>query len=221
MYERVCERNPEVKMMHVEDKSFRKFGRLIDDMPVVPWEEVWQDIKLPSEGTVYEASVPEWEKSQWKKEFEERYFGSLEIQAGYCAGDNQLLNGLEYHKSSEIVVAATPLVLLVCSLQDQNLEEGVHSRNIQGVYIPENTAVELYSTTLHLAPCRVTEEPFKSLILLPKGTNEELPEEAERSRFLFKKNKWLIAHPDCKRFTDQGVEALIEGTNIQIRQGLI
>ena len=43
-------------------------------------------------------------------------FGEMEIQIGYCNGHNSMLNALEYHKSSEINVAATDAVLLLGSI---------------------------------------------------------------------------------------------------------
>ena len=39
----------------------------------------------------------------------EAVLGCQDAQVGWCAGPNSLLNGLEYHKSSELLVAVTDL----------------------------------------------------------------------------------------------------------------
>lgn len=40
--------------------------------------------------------------------------------------------------------------------------------------IPSGTAVELYATTLHYAPCNASDGGFLVAVVLPKGTNEAL-----------------------------------------------
>ena len=52
------------------------------------------------------------------KDFTDSLYGGLPIQIGYCNGNNHLLNAVEYHRSSEINVAATDLILLIGSEQD-------------------------------------------------------------------------------------------------------
>ncbi len=50
------------------------------------------------------------------------------------------------------------------------------------------------------APCSAVEGGFRCVIILPKGTNEELPfETAEdgENRLMTAVNKWLIAHEDA------------------------
>ena len=42
----------------------------------------------------------------------------MPIQIGYCNGPNSTLNGLEYHKSSEINIAITDMVLLLGKVQE-------------------------------------------------------------------------------------------------------
>ena len=71
---------------------------------------------------------------------------------------------------------------------------------IELFYVPAGTAVELYATTLHFAPCGIDGREFRCGVVLPRGTNEELPfapAQAGEDRLLFAVNKWLIAHPDA------------------------
>ena len=75
--------------------------------------------------------------------------------------------------------------------------------------------VEIYSSTLHFCPCEVSKEGFGCIVILPKGTNLPLEEE-EADPFLFRKNKWLIAHEENKDLIQKGVTPGITGTNIRI-----
>ena len=64
--------------------------------------------------------------------------------------------------------------------------------------IPSGTAVELYATTLHYAPCNASDGGFLVAVVLPKGTNEALehPHTGGEDALLAAKNKWLIGHPE-------------------------
>ena len=109
-----------------------------------------------------------------------------------------MLNALEYHKSSEINVAATDAVLLLGSKQDIKDDFTYDTSLAQAFLLPKGTAVELYATTLHYAPCGVGNDGFKVAIILPKGTNLDLDEEHAKGEdgHLTAKNKWLLGHPD-------------------------
>ena len=45
----------------------------------------------------------------------------MPIQIGYCNGNNNKLNGLEYHRDSEINIAVTDMVLMIGMEQDLSL----------------------------------------------------------------------------------------------------
>ena len=64
--------------------------------------------------------------------------------------------------------------------------------------IPSGTAVELYATTLHYAPCNASAGGFLVAVVLPKDTNEALehPHTGGEDALLAAKNKWLIGHPE-------------------------
>lgn len=64
------------------------------------------------EDVIYVPSVDELEALDVAKELQNRAYGGLPIQIGYCNGHNKKLNAVEYHRNSEINVAATDLVLL-------------------------------------------------------------------------------------------------------------
>lgn len=66
--------------------------------------------------------------------------------------------------------------------------------------MPAGTLIEVYATTLHYAPCHTKDDGFRCVVVLPKGTNEELkapaPEGEGEEKLLFAKNKWLLGHPE-------------------------
>ena len=62
---------------------------------------------------VYVPSVEELEALDVAKALQNKGFGGIPIEIGYCNGHNKKLNAVEYHRSSEINVAVTDLVLLI------------------------------------------------------------------------------------------------------------
>ena len=66
----------------------------------------------------------------------------------------------------------------------------------------------MYQTTLHLSPCRVTDEGFRDIVILPKGTNTPLEHRDEAVEaegvLLLQKNKWVISHPGQEPLIRQG-----------------
>lgn len=58
----------------------------------------------------------------------------------------------------------------------QDIEDGdiYDTAKVEAFFVPAGTGVELYATTLHYAPCTAQEGGFRCVVVLPKGTNEEL-----------------------------------------------
>ena len=82
---------------------------------------------------------------------------------------------------------------------------------MEAFLVPKGTAVEVYATTLHYAPCGVKGEGFKVGIVLPAGTN--YPLETSHSdgedKLITAKNKWLIGH---KEGGDSGKQSRLTAT---------
>ena len=109
-----------------------------------------------------------------------------------------MLNALEYHRSSEVNVAATDAVLMLGSQQDITKDFTYDTSKVEAFLVPAGVAVEVYATTLHYAPCGVDGAGFKVAIVLPKGTNLDLDREHKGGEdgHLTAKNKWLLGHPE-------------------------
>lgn len=188
-----------MKVQNVTDASFRKYGKVVTEFSFEKILKEMEHTPLPKD-VVYVPSVEAMEVLPEAEDVCRKGFGGLPIQIGYCNGDNHKLNAVEYHRSSEIDIAATDLILLLGCQQDIEADDTYDTGKVEAFFVPAGTGVELYATTLHYAPCSAQEGGFRCVIVLPKGTNEDLtftPAQEGENRLLAAENKWLIAHPDA------------------------
>ncbi|MBL8968583.1 MAG: DUF4867 family protein, partial [Spirochaetaceae bacterium] len=69
------------------------------------------------EANAYVASSPELEALPAARAFDAR-FGFIDLQVGWNAGPNSTVNGLEWHKSAEVLVAVEDLALFLGRVED-------------------------------------------------------------------------------------------------------
>ena len=204
-----------MKIQKLTDASFGKYGKVITEFSFEKILKEMEHTPLPKD-VVYVPSVEAMEVLPEAVDVCRKGFGGLPIQIGYCNGDNHKLNALEYHRSSEIDIAATDLILLLGCQQDIEADDTYDTSKVEAFFVPAGTAVELYATTLHYAPCSAQEGGFRCVIVLPKGTNEDLPFEPAKegeNRLLTAVNKWLIAHEEA------GIEGAfcgLKGANTEV-----
>ena len=185
-----------MRIQNVADDAFRRYGKVLEGYDFTELLKEMKHTPVPEDVT-YVPSVEEMEALPVAKELQNKGYGGLPIEIGYCNGHNKKLNGLEYHRSSEINVAVTDLVLLIGHQQDVEKDYTYDTSKAEAFLVPAGTAIEVYATTLHYAPCHVNESGFQCVVVLPKGTNTELTFEkaAEgEDKLLTAKNKWLIGH---------------------------
>lgn len=188
----------EIKKLTKE--SIREYGRIIQEDCFGPLFEKMQCIEYPAEGIEYVMSSKALEEETIKQKVEETIYGGMPVQIGYCIGKNKSLNALEYHRSPEINIAVDDMILLLGRLQDVEMDFSYDTSRLEAFYVPAGTAVELYATTLHYVPCAAKEDTFRSIVVLPKDTNQTLAFEVERegeNQLLMAQNKWLIAHEEA------------------------
>lgn len=106
-----------MEIKSVKDAAFRKYGRVISEIDFSELVAKMDETPLPAD-VVYEPSVELLEALPVMEKLQTAYYGELPIQIGYCNGNNHLLNALEYHRSSELDIAATDAILLLGSQQD-------------------------------------------------------------------------------------------------------
>ena len=187
-----------MKILNVTDGAFRKYGRVISDIDFSGLLEKMEKTTPVPEDVVYVPSVPELEALPVFRELTEKTYGELPVQIGYCNGHNLKLNALEYHRSSEIDIAVNDLVLMLGWQPDITDDFTYDTSKVELFLVPAGTAVELYATTLHYAPCHVQEKGFRCVVVLPKDTNLDLDAAHADGEdgHLTAKNKWLLGHPE-------------------------
>ncbi|GLB29505.1 DUF4867 domain-containing protein [Lacrimispora amygdalina] len=188
-----------IEIKPVTDPAFGAYGKIVTGYEIGDLLKKMEETPLP-EDVIYVASVQELEELSVSKEMEKNLYGQMPIQVGFCNGHNKKLNAAEYHRNSEINIAATDLVLILGKQQDITPEYTYDSGNMEAFLIPRGTVVEVYATTLHYAPCHTQEGGFRCVVILPQGTNTDLtPLDKtvnKEDKLLFAKNKWLIGHEE-------------------------
>ena len=215
MLENLRKLNPEIELFSVFDDEFKPFGIIIEDLDTSEIIKEAKKIENPENGAAYLPSVDSFEKLPIAKQIEDDLFGTLPTQIGYCWGHNSFLNAAEWHTSSEVNIAITPLVLILGHIWNIKNNK-IDSSKFKAFYLPAGTAVEVFATSLHFTPCELCEEGFGCVVALPLGTNTDLEKRVDGS-LLFRRNKWIICHEDNETLKNRGVVPGISGTNFEIK----
>ena len=201
----------------VNDQAFAAYGKVVkgfDFSSLLATLEA--NSEKPADSVIYVPSVDILEAESVFSEIRDNCYGGMPIQIGYCNGTNTKLNCFEYHRDSEIDIAADDVILLVACEQDV-IDGQIDSSKTEAFLCPKGTAVELYATTLHYAPCSVGDNKFQVAIVLPKDTNLPLEKghEGWEDKLLAAKNKWLIGHPEGG--LPEGSHIGLVGENISVK----
>ena len=205
-----------MKIYNVTDPQFRKYGQVLTGYDFTEIVEKMQETPLP-DGVVYEPSVKELEELPIFEQLKSQGFGEIPIQIGYCNGHNNKLNAVEYHRTSEINIGATDMIVLLGLQQDIKEDYTYDTSLIEAFLIPKGVGVEFFATTLHYAPCSANEGGFRGVVVLPKGTNYPLSDEhkaGNEDALLAATNKWLIGHAEGG--LDEGSFIGLVGENITL-----
>lgn len=219
MLEQLKEKN-KTAIFDVCDDEFKSYGRIVtgyDFSELIRFME--QETTVPEDGNIYVPSVAAMEESTIKQQMEDIMYGGMPIQIGYCNGRNSTYNGFEYHKGSEINIAVTDFMLVLGHRWDIK-SNTYRAEDAKVFFVRRGTAIEMYQTTLHLSPCKVMDEGFKDIVVLPRGTNLPLSNKPkgqdEESKLLLHTNKWVLAHPDREPLVRQGAYPGLLGENIKL-----
>ena len=215
MIEVLRKKNPTLPLYEVTDEAFSAYGRVLSGYDLAPALAAAEALPYPEEGSAYLPSVPAFEALAITSRIRDEVFGTLPTQMGYCYGKNSAMNATEWHASSELNVALTPLVLLLAKRTDMK-DGALPSSAMTAFFVPAGTVLEIYATTLHFCPCQVQEKGFGCMVGLPLGTNVPLDEETD-APLLFRKNKWLVCHEKNDALIAKGVSVGIYGENIQVK----
>ena len=214
MLERLKALNPSLPLVSVDSPEFAEYGRVLSGFDATAFVKAAEAIPMPEAGSAYQASVKEFEALPAAREICDGCFGTLDTQIGYCYGHSNYLNALEWHYSSEVNVAVTPLVLMLAKRSD--IKNGrIDSSCVKAFFVPAGTVIEVFATTLHFCPCEVSKGGFGCVVALPSGTNTPL-DIPVKDPLLFRKNKWIFAHEGNTALLQRGVIAGVYGENYKI-----
>jgi len=203
--------NPQYVIKSIYDPAFQTYGKVRDEKVEEAIQYVTANVQPPQNGNCYIASDEELEKLPEIQRLSQKIYGYLDVMAGTVSGDNDVLNGIEYHQCSETIIAVSDYVLVVGHVWD--MQGKIYNSSLcECFYVPQGTVVEIYSTTLHYTPMRV-EEKFQTICLLLRGTGDA----CEREGILKKKNKWFIAHPDNTEKVEAGDYPGLIGPMIKLK----
>jgi hypothetical protein len=210
-----------MKLKSVFDKEFKPYGVVLEGYDFTGLLKTLEEISdKPNDGVIYVPSDPKLEALPIFAEFRDRLFGGIPIQIGYCNGFNTKLNCLEYHRGSEACVAADDVIMLLAKLQD--VEDGkIDASKVEAFSLPKGTGILYYETSMHYAPSK-PKAPYRSIIVLPRETNTELPKfkaVTAEDKLLWARNKWLIAHPDAPE-SAQGAHTGVLGKNPDVEKDI-
>ncbi len=193
-----------MKILSVNDAAFQKYGRVVTNVDFTELIREMKKTPVP-DGVVYEPSVEALEALPVMQALSGTAYGEMPVQIGYCNGHNTKLNALEYHRDSEINVAAADAILMLGLLQDVEADHTYDTSKVEAFLVPAGPAVEIYATTLHYAPCGVDGNGFQVAVVLPRGTNYPLKREHAKASgtstdnedcLITAVNKWLIGHAE-------------------------
>ncbi len=210
-----------MKIHSVFDPAFKRYGQVVEGLPdtVAELLETLQKTPLP-EGTGYVPEEPLLQNLPAAVEISEHCYGGMPVQLGWCNGHNTRLNCLEYHRDSEFNLGTEDFILLLAK-QEEISDGTLDTSKVRAFRVPAGTLVEVYATTLHYAPCHVdADKGFRVLVALPKDTNTEKPDITPltaEDKYLWARNKWLLAHPDSAEAAAGAVAALV-GENIDLEK---
>lgn len=216
MIERIREKNPNYNILPVESEEFKAYGKIIEGVSFPKMERFVRGTDMP-EGEYYKPESDELMNMEGEADvIKDLIYGQVPCQIGYYNGHADRLNAVEYHKCSEILVLLEDAVLILGHIND--IEEGkLHTDRMKYFYVKKNTCVELYSTTLHWAPCQTGPQGIRQVVVQAAGTNTPLKKPvADRNgenRYLLERNKWVLIHEEAKEDMSEDAYIGIIGEN--------
>lgn len=210
-----------MNILSIDSPEFQAYGRVVDNVDFTQLLDALKKTPI-TDRVVYRASVKELEETETFEQLTSITYGEMPIQIGFCNGHNSRLNALEYHKDSEVNVMATDAILLLGLRSELEKDFTYDTANVKAFLVPAGTAVEIYATSLHYAPCGVAGKGFQVAIVLPKGTNYPLAQKHDRTtgedRLMTAVNKWLVGHPEGG--LTEGSFLGLKGENLSVKESV-
>ncbi len=201
--------------------EFERFGKVIPCVDTAKVSQILNSLPCPEDGVTYVASEPLLETADLMDDIQNRVFGGLKVQIGYCSGHNRTLNAIEYHRNCEVNITATDTLFMLAPIT--SIKDGImDTQAVETFFCPAGTAVQFYETTLHYAPCHADNaNTFRVAVVLPRDTNTEKPHNLDcrtdaEPHMLTANNKWLLAHKDSSEGRTKISSGILVGKNITL-----
>ena len=136
----------------ITEECFKKYGKVIDSIDLTELVSTMQTVEIPAD-VVYEPSISALEKLKCATELQQKTYGELPIQIGWCIGNNHKLNAVEYHRCSEVNIAATDAILILGRQQDISVENTYDTSLMEAFVIPseqQSSFMPQHCTTHHV-----------------------------------------------------------------------
>lgn len=208
-----------MKVIETTSDQFKAYGKVISEAQVSAegrrslMDYFQTHTQAPKEGNVYVADELPIHQMAVAEELK-KVVDYQDLQIGYCHGNSTKINALEWHACQELVLAVTDCVLFL-GHPDNLFDEGgmvnIETSSMIALRLYQGEMIALYPRIMHFAPTKINDQPYRTMIVLEKGTNEPLRQVGENH--LFMTNKWLIAHPDRQDLVDKGAWPGLRGKN--------
>ncbi len=220
---RLKELNPKVTILSILDEAFLRYGRVLTGYRTDGIQQALAARTIAAGSAEYEPdclsrSVPREEIEPFARDV----FGGMgDLQIGCVHGRNTKLNALEYHKSSEVVVVGSDMVVFVGLTADICWPAGTYDLpRAQTFFVPRGTVFEMFPWCLHYAPAHaVRETGFRCGVVLPRGTNTDIdftPNRSGEGLLLLGRNKWVLAHDEEASLRVKSAHVGLRGWNTEL-----
>ena len=209
--------NHQIHIYSVTDNEFKKYGAVVDIDAAEMIDMVNKTTEMPEKGSKYVPALESIDTMPKADEFRQILCGQLDEQWGLCWGHNSFMNALEWHTCNEFNIGVTDLVLLLGKRGDM-VDGKLDADLVKAFYLPQGVTIEVFSDTLHFAPCEVDDQGFSCVVGLQRGTNTGLDEAMLKDKMVTAKNKWLFCHESMTGMIEHGVQSGIYGVNWEIKK---
>ncbi len=216
MLELLQKKNPTYHIYQVTDPEFDQYAKIITFADTDAALAALKATPMPKQDNEYVASDQTLEQLALSTTIQNKLFGGLPIQVGYCNGHTSKMNCLEWHQTPELNWFTNDVVLFFGDVREMSNNQ-YQTSDAKAFLIPANTMILLYGTTLHYAPCQTTAQGYRCLVALIKGVNSMLNDDVNQAQStLLATDKWLIAHAESHEANEGAVVGLL-GTNYEVK----
>ena len=216
------ELNPDIDMLPIEDGSFLRYGRVHHGCRVDALLGALDAGAEIGDGVTRTEMNGAATRPPELTPLLREVFGPVELQMEWVWGRNTRLNALEYHKSAELAVACTDMIVLLGLVCDISWPAGTFDvSRTRAFFIPRGTVYEISPWCLHHYPVHVYEsEGFRCLVILPRGAHvpiDFIPQPEGEGKLMQGRNTWFIAHPEDPGSRGTSAHLGLKGRTIEMR----